>query len=387
MKFFYLPLVLIFFLVGCAKEPPKCSDEKTLNLVRDIVSRQIGMSNEVPQNEVYENLKFELPKATAFDKDIKKISCTTTLVAGNSYRLTTEYESQLDDNNEHIVASSNISIEDAWRLKQAVLTAIQKNKASNAAKQETQNSGNIAPANTSQADTNTMFETLLNGVYEKYLPNKKCWIASDENKQNYCMRIDSFEKVSVKGVNRFYAMLSGTAVDAKGEENGSHASSGLVAAFVMEENANQLSLIASNSKISMGTSGAGPTKWKLLKIGSDDYYGWKNQSGSAHGGYSGTYFHLLAPYGAKIKNVAGFISSFSDEDAGCPEDPCKTTTLESSIELDTSKTTGKFFPLKVTVKGKVEGVATPNTTYSFSFDESKWNYVVPSDYKLNDKEF
>jgi hypothetical protein len=31
------------------------------------------------------------------------------------------------------------------------------------------------------------------------------------------------------------------------------------------------------------------------------------------------------------------------------------------------KTTEKVFPLKVTVKGKVEGVATTNTTYSFSF--------------------
>lgn len=386
MKNFYLPLVLIFFLVGCAKEPPKCSDEKTLNIVRDIVSRQIGIANEVPQNEAYENLKFEFTKATAFDKDIKKISCATTLIAGDSYRYNINYESQLDDNNEHIVESSNISVEDAWRLKRAVLTAIEKNKASNAAKQETQSSSNNAPANTSQADSNANLETLLNGVYEKYLPNKKCWIASDENKQNYCMRIDSFEKVSVKGINRFYAMLSGTAVDAKGEENGSHASSGLVAAFVMEENANQLRLIASNSKISMGASGAGPTKWKLVKVGPDDYYGWTNQSGNAHGGYSGTYFHVLAPNGANIKNIAEFVSSFSDQ-GRCSDEPCQSTTLNSSIELDTSKTGGKVYPLKVTVKGKEEGAPIPSTTYTFNFDETKWNYVTPSDYKLIDSEF
>ena len=389
MKFFYLPLILIFFLVGCAKEPPQCSDEKTLDVVRQILSEEMNLADPGLQEEVFKNLKFVSPKATDYDKKNKKFSCESTLTSGASYQVPIKYQSQLADDKEHLVAMTRVPYQEISKLKAALLTAMSQKSANNDnnVKNETQSQATSSEVITSILGVpNTNFDQLLDGVYKKYMRQKECWIASNENQQNYCMKIDSFDKVTVKGVNRFYAVLSGTAVDAKGEESGSHSTSGLVAAFVMEESANQLTLISSNSKMTMGSGGVGPTKWKLVKIGPDDYYGWKNQSTNAHGGYSGTFFHVLAPYGAKIKNVAGFVSAYSDEDA-CGEEPCQTTMLESNIEVDTSKATAKVYPLIVTLKGKEEGADFPKTTYSFSFDESKWNYVAPSDYKLNDKDF
>jgi hypothetical protein len=391
MKFAYLPLIFLFFLVGCAKEAPKCSDEKTLDLVQQILSKELSVTEDLSQKDITDNLKFEFPRATAYDKEIKKYSCDLKLVAGGSYQVPIKYESQLNDQDQHLVSVGGILAADVFQLKLALMNIIKKEPLST-------NIGNGIPeASQSQANqstsfisssgiTNTPFEKLLSGVYDRYLPSQKCWITTDENQQNYCMKIDSFEKVNAKGVNRFYAMLSGFAVDEKGLENGAHITSGMVAAFVMEENANQLNLIASDSKITLGAFGYGPKNWKLVKVGPDDYYGWKNQSGDAHGGYSGTFFHILAPYGARIKDIAGFISSASDEGA-CSEEPCKSTELNSSIEFDTSKTMDKVFPLLVTVKGKDKAVTIKDKKYNFLFDDKKWAYLQPNDYMLKDKEF
>lgn len=388
MQFAHLPLIVLFFLVGCAKEAPKCSDEKTLDLVKQILSNGLsesGNSTDLAKKDISDHLKFEFPRATAYDKEIKKYSCDLKLVAGGSYQVPLKYESQLNDQDQHLVSVGGILAGDVFQLKLALLNVMQKDNANTGVTQASYSQANQSDVFVSSAGiSNTPFEKLLSGVYDKYLSSQKCWIATDENQQNYCMKIDSFDKVNVKGVNRFYAILSGVAVDEKGEENGSHATQGLVGAFVLEENAKQLNLIASDSKIAMGDFGNGPTKWKLVKIGPDDYYGWKNETGTMHQGYSNNFFHILAPYGAKVIDIADFISGVSDEGA-CAAEPC--TTLESSFEFDTSKTTEKVFPLLVRVKGKDKGVALKDKNYNFYFDDKKWKYVEPNDYILKDKGF
>ena len=387
MTFFYLPLILIFFLVGCAKEPPQCSDEKTLDVVRQILSEEMNLADPGLQEEVFKNLKFVSPKATDYDKKNKKFSCESTLTSGASYQVPIKYQSQLADDKEHLVAMTRVPYQEISKLKAALLTAMSQKSANNDnnVKNETQSQATSSEVITSILGVpNTNFDQLLDGVYKKYMRQKECWIASNENQQNYCMKIDSFDKVNVKGVNRFYAILSGVAVDEKGEENGSHATQGLLGAFVLEENAKQLNLIASDSKIAMGDWGTGPTKWKLVKIGPDDYYGWKNETGTMHQGYSNNFFHILAPYGAKVIDIADFISGVSDEGA-CSAEPC--TTLESSFEFDTSKPTEKVFPLLVRVKGKDKGATLKDKNYNFYFDDKKWKYVEPNDYILKDKGF
>lgn len=104
-----LAAVAITALLGaCAKEPPKCSDEDTFALVSNIVMDQIGGSEGVTKQEIQENLKIELPRASAFDEKIKKYSCEAMLIAGGVYRLPITYETQLDDQNQHVVSVAGI---------------------------------------------------------------------------------------------------------------------------------------------------------------------------------------------------------------------------------------------------------------------------------------
>lgn len=389
MRLAYLPLISLFFLAGCSHQPPMCSDENTLELVGQIFVDKLIELEGLSKKEIADNLKFEFPRASAFDKEIKKFTCEAKLVAGGTYQVPVQYESQLDDKNEHIVATFEMLQGDMLQIKLAIAESIKSKEKSGIGKQveSQEQSKNVNPIVSSQGISKTSIEKLLGGIYDKYMPSKKCWVATDnENKQKYCMKIDRNDKINAKGTNRLYVILTGTAIDEEGEENGAHVTSGLVGAFVIEENGSELKLIASDSKITMGTYGNAPENWELVKIGEDNYYGWKNESGDTHQGYSGAYFHILAPYGSKITDLGGFISSSYDPGA-CLEEPCNTTSFEAAIKFDSSKTSEKVFPIIVTVKGAEKGKDIIPKVYTFQFDEKKWQYLPPKDYILNDKEF
>ncbi|MES2917856.1 MAG: hypothetical protein V4729_04480 [Pseudomonadota bacterium] len=123
-------LLSVSLLAGCAKAPPKCSDEETFSLVRQIVADQFwggraGMSEEYLQ----ENMRFDLARASAFDADIKKYSCEATLIAGETIKLPLTYESQLDDKNQHIVFVSGILPRDLLLVQTAVKSKFLKEQA------------------------------------------------------------------------------------------------------------------------------------------------------------------------------------------------------------------------------------------------------------------
>lgn len=120
--------VLSVFMAGCSKAPPKCSDEDTSTLVRKIILDQFGGSEGLTEKEIMENLKIELPRASAYDEKIKKYSCEAKLVAGNKYQLPITYESQLDDQNQHVVSVSGITLGDKINLKAAFTDAIEKSR-------------------------------------------------------------------------------------------------------------------------------------------------------------------------------------------------------------------------------------------------------------------
>lgn len=120
--------VMSVFLAGCSKAPPKCSDEDTASLVRKIILDQFGGSEGLTEKEILENLKIELPRASAYDEKIKKYSCEAKLVAGNKYQLPITYESQLDDLNQHVVSVSGITLGDKINLKTAFTDAIEKSR-------------------------------------------------------------------------------------------------------------------------------------------------------------------------------------------------------------------------------------------------------------------
>jgi len=64
-------LILTQILVGCTKGPPKCSDDRTTDLVRKIILDQIGGSEGLTEKEIKDNMKIEYSRASAFDEKIK----------------------------------------------------------------------------------------------------------------------------------------------------------------------------------------------------------------------------------------------------------------------------------------------------------------------------
>lgn len=117
-----LALCMTGLLSSCQKEPPKCSDEETLGLVRQIILQQIDAPKSMSEAEAKNCLKFEFSRASAYDKKIKKYSCDAKLIAGGTYEVPIKYESQLDDKKQHLVAVNGMSGEELWNIKLAIDT-------------------------------------------------------------------------------------------------------------------------------------------------------------------------------------------------------------------------------------------------------------------------
>ncbi|MDD2722364.1 MAG: hypothetical protein PHH47_13765 [Gallionella sp.] len=141
--------ITTMLLVGCSKEPPKCSDDETSSLVRKIILEKLGGSEELTEKEIRENLKIELPRATGFDEKIRKYSCEGKLIAGNSYQLPITYESQLDDQNQHIVSLDAISRNDQFVINMSIIESVKQSRAAQktSSSENTQTSSKSTPSN------------------------------------------------------------------------------------------------------------------------------------------------------------------------------------------------------------------------------------------------
>lgn len=123
-----LGTVIVALLIGCSKEPPKCSDDSTIKLVRQIILNNMGGSEGLSEKEIQDNMKIEYPRASAFDEKIKKYSCEAKLIAGGAYELPITYESQIDDKGQHIVAVGGLRTGDLVILKAGIVEAIMKSR-------------------------------------------------------------------------------------------------------------------------------------------------------------------------------------------------------------------------------------------------------------------
>lgn len=117
-------LITALLATGCTTEPPKCSDASTLDLVRKILFKNMDLS--LSDTEMQAILKFEYPRATAIDEKIKKYSCESKLIAGDNIELPITYESQLDDQNQHLVGLGHISMRDGEMIEGAVREKLQR---------------------------------------------------------------------------------------------------------------------------------------------------------------------------------------------------------------------------------------------------------------------
>ncbi len=120
--------LLVAFVTGCTQQPPKCSDESTFTLIRKIIIDQIGGSEGFTDKELKDSMRIEFPRASSLDEKIKKYSCEAKLIAGSSVELPITYESQLDDENQHIVSVGGISNIDLIYVKDAITQGLIKSR-------------------------------------------------------------------------------------------------------------------------------------------------------------------------------------------------------------------------------------------------------------------
>lgn len=167
--------VMAVFLAACAKQPPKCSDDNTFSLVRKIILDHIGGSEGLSEKEIQENMKIELPRATAFDEKIKKYSCEAKLIAGGMYQLPITYESQLDDKNQHLVSVGGISPGDLFSVRLGVIEGIKKSRAE---RDITTKPDKISPTPTAEKDQTVPKAT--------WIPSFDCTKASTFSEKAIC---------------------------------------------------------------------------------------------------------------------------------------------------------------------------------------------------------
>lgn len=102
----------VLLMAGCGKpavtSPPKCSDAETLSKLISSLTIQIDLS-EFDQIPV-DSIQVVDTRATAFDENIKKLSCEGTLTMSNQLKLPIRYESQLNDDNKHIVVAKDFDV-------------------------------------------------------------------------------------------------------------------------------------------------------------------------------------------------------------------------------------------------------------------------------------
>jgi len=230
---------------------------------------------------------------------------------------------------------------------------------------------------------------IMNRAYGTFNARQRCWIARDEERQRYCMKVvrhDWTQPTADGSSNKLYLLAAGEAVDADGEPNGSHASAGLVGAFIAERRGTRMTLVSSVKGLSLGSYGKPPESWSLDELG-PGVLGWQSVYGSCHQGNCVGLGALLVPHGSRIINV-GFPVSFSNVGAcGDPKCEARTSDIKSRIEIDTSKTTGPMYQLAVTLAGRQDGRTLDPKAVSIPFDANQWHYVFPKNWALNELEY
>lgn len=161
---YYLLVCATALTSGCSKsvltpDTPQCSDEDTLSLAKEIIVEQVGgkvaiaelikfeqniseaeqtqNGDDLTDGQLKDNITLEMPRPTAFNENIKKYDCEATLSVGKSKGLSVTYESQLADNDQHIVSVTSLSEDETLHLRLALSEKIRQQKPIHKQKTET----------------------------------------------------------------------------------------------------------------------------------------------------------------------------------------------------------------------------------------------------------
>lgn len=225
-------------------------------------------------------------------------------------------------------------------------------------------------------------DAVLRQVYDGYDAQNGCWRARADDADGYCcLKIDRQDRVETATGPRLYLLLAGGCYDSEGQAIGEHSSPGLVGALVLGLGQNGVDILAGDPRIPMGAWGTAPTDWSLMKLGPSDYWGWVNTLGYTGQGYTEMVYSILAPYGKRIRDLAGDngIRAGFDDAGACYEDPCPKNLIETKLDVDSIQVNERVFPLLITVTGKRDGQPITPKTWTLPFDLTSWSYVTPTD--------
>jgi uncharacterized protein YecT (DUF1311 family) len=114
-------------LTGCINEIPKCSDERTIILLKDALTETLGIEN------LKDNIVISDMRPTGLNKSIKKYSCEATLrnlTSGNQQQFASpiKYESQVNDDGEHLVLIANLDSSLGYVVSSIMINAVLQQK-------------------------------------------------------------------------------------------------------------------------------------------------------------------------------------------------------------------------------------------------------------------
>jgi hypothetical protein len=222
---------------------------------------------------------------------------------------------------------------------------------------------------------------LMQDQYGAYSASVKGWPFRAEG-AGYVMKVIQSRKLVTPYGERLYVFAAGSIADDK--EN-SHAATGLAGAFVLEEKAGRVDLVAASKAMKYGSFGAAPLAVKLLQFGPDYYYGWLYESGYTGQGYTSSHVDVLLPRGKGIAVLAS-IPSHMDNDGvySCDEAATRKQceSLDFDLRIDSARSDVKVYPLIVTRGGIQAGVDVKPAAWHIGFDEKKWRYEVPTVLKI-----
>ncbi len=201
----------------------------------------------------------------------------------------------------------------------------------------------------------------------------------------YCIDIDRQKVIETDKGKRLYILITGNvSFDENGEEVlRGHGASGLVGMFVLKPKDNGWQVESANPYMNAGSWGLGLGGWDLEQFATNTW-GFINEHGDTHQGYTSTSFVILMPKGRGIIENwigAGFDSGGSD---GCGSQGQRLCNDRSAdLEINTSKTVNGFYPLKLTVNGYNQGKTYKNTIFYINYQKDK-GYIEPNNYPLKD---
>ncbi|MDN5892246.1 MAG: hypothetical protein L0H51_08810 [Psychrobacter sp.] len=201
----------------------------------------------------------------------------------------------------------------------------------------------------------------------------------------YCIDIDRQKVIETDKGKRLYILITG---DVSFDKNGKevlrgHGASGLVGMFVLKPKGEGWQVESANTYMNAGSWGLGLGGWDLEQF-APNTWGFMNEHGDTHQGYTSTSFVILTPDGRGIIENwigAGFDSGGSDGCGGQGQRLCNDRSAD--LEIDTSKTVNGFYRLKLTVNGYNQGKTYKNSIFYINYQKDK-GYIEPNDYPLKD---